>query len=397
MPNVSAALRTRVVTAAALTTMLALAGCSSDSGSSAAPGKPSLLTKAITAMSHAEGTAHGTVVFTNGHSTYDSRWQGTFAAGRGTTSGRLPGPGTPPLEARWAGGNVYVKRTKAAAGYGQSPLGQLTATKPDTPIWTTVPASQIASRVLSPLSPADLVLALGTDGTQAESDGPEVDGVATRKITVTQNVGLVFNWVGPKTAEVLLDGQDRARRITVTYGDQHVRVDVTYTKRTPDVQIPSPEQLAAKTPKAPGPTGPFLAVRSGNDGGVAWTLQKAPGNNGTDCWRWSSTPPLDVVAPNYLTDTRCLAPMTADGPDVDPADQVDFLLWTDGTKSATAAVVARFPADITQATLGFVGGRTETVPVTDGLLTWVGPSAETLGYVGLERAPAPPSPVAWAR
>ena len=87
------------------------------------------------------------------------------------------------------------------------------------------------------------------------------------------------------------------------------------------------------------------------------------------------------MPPNYNTDTRCVAPAN---PSDDVADQVDFMLWTDGTKAPTAAVVATVPADITQATLGFVGGTTAPATITDGLLTWVGSSATPLAYVGLQ-------------
>ena len=152
---------------------------------------------------------------------------------------------------------------------------------------------------------------------------------------MTGHTTLVLNWPTAKDAVVLLDGKDRARRITVSFGQESVRLDVRYSGVAPTVKIPPADQLAAKTPPPPGPTGPFLTVRTGNDAGVAWTLQKAPGRAGTECWRWSSTPPLAVVQPNYLADTRCLAPM--DTATDDPADQVDFLLWTDGTQAATGA------------------------------------------------------------
>ncbi len=383
MPHVTVSGRTRALAAATLAATIAVAGCSSDSGSEAAPpGNQSVLGKAATAMRKAEGTARGTIALSTGRSRFTTRWQGDFADGRGVTTGHLPGTDTPALDARWSGGTIYVRRTTSQDQYGNSPLGQLTSVRPDTAIWTAVPAGNVASRVFAPLSPPDLVAALSDSGTQSVTDGPEVGGVPTRKVTVKGQTTLVLNWPTAKNAVVLLDGKNRARRITVSLGRESVRLDVRYSGVAPTVKIPPADQLAAKTPPAPGPTGPFLTVRTGNDAGVAWTLQKAPGRAGTECWRWSSTPPLAVVQPNYLADTRCLAPM--DTATDDPADQVDFLLWTDGTQAATAGLVARFPSSITEATLGFAGGRTETVPVSDGLLTWVGPSAEPLAYVGLQ-------------
>ncbi len=381
VPNASATRRARALTAAALTATLALAACCSDAGSAEPAGEHSVLGEAAAALREAEGTAKGEIHLTSGDGSYAIRWQGDFADGQGTASGRLPGEPAPDLDARWTGGHVYVRRTVTADQYGRSPLGQLTGLRPDTAIWVTIPADNIVSRVVAPLSPPDLVAALSSTGKQTVSDGPEVGGVATRKVVVTDNSGILFNWLGPKRAEVLLDGRDRARRITVTSGAEKVQLDVSYSEVAPDVQVPPAGELAAKTPPAPGPIGPYRTVRTGNDGGVAWTLGQAPGRNGTSCWRWSSTPPLEVVQPNYQTDTRCIAPASADD---DPADQVEFVLWTDGTKAPTAAVVAAVPPGITQATLGFVGGRTEPATITDGLLTWVGSSAEPLGYVGFQ-------------
>ena len=67
------------------------------------------------------------------------------------------------------------------------------------------------------------------------TDGPKVDGVATRKVVVTGHVGVLFNWVAPKNGVVLLDGKDRARRITVSYGRESVQLDVRYSKVAADV------------------------------------------------------------------------------------------------------------------------------------------------------------------
>jgi hypothetical protein len=374
----------RALVAATLAAAVAVAGCSSSSGSSAGSGtgtQHTVLGDAAAAMAKEAGTAKGSITLTQGNGSFASKWQGYFTSGRGVATGTLPGTGKPALDARWTKGQIYVRRTASVAEYGNSPIGQLAAVKPDTALWMAVPASNIASRVFAPVSPPDLVLALASLTKQTVTDGPKIGGATTRKVTV-EGPGLLFNWIGVKRAEVLLDGHDLARRVTVSFGREKLQVDVAYSKVSPSVQPPSAADLATRTPPPPGPIGPFLAVRTGTDAGVAWTLQKAPGRNGTDCWRWSSTPPLAVVQPNYLTDTRCVAPMTAD-PGGDPSDQVDFLLWTDGA-APSAAVVARFPQSITQATLGFVGGRTETVPVSGGLLTWVGPSSEPLGYVGLQ-------------
>jgi hypothetical protein len=375
--------RTARVLALALAAAVTVAACDSGSGSTATgAGNDSPLGKAAKATAAGSGTAHGTVDLTQGHSSYSVRWKGDFADGAGIVSGHLPGSATPaPLEVRWVGGQIYAHRTASADDYGQSPVGQLTAVRPDTAVWANIPADQAGARVFAPMSPADLLLALSASGTEKVSGGPAVGGVATRKVTVTDHIGLLFNWVGAKRAEVLLDGQDRVRRATVTFGKERVQLDVAYSKAAPTVTAPPKQDLLARTPPPPEPAGPFLTVRTGNDVGAAWTLQKAPGRDGGACWRWTSTPAMTVVKPNYQTDTRCVPPVAADA---DVTDQIDFVLWTDGSKVPQAAVVAAVPPGITQATLGFVGGRTEPAQVSNGLLTWVGPSDAPLGYVGFQ-------------
>jgi hypothetical protein len=391
MPHAGARTRRRAfvgVVAAAL----AFSACSSSSGSNAGSNPSAtedhtlpLLTKAAEATGAGQGVARGRMELGRPGAltgtTYSVRWQGTFADGRGTATGHLPGASGAALEARWTGGSIYLHRTATEADLGNSPLGQLAAVLPGTALWTTVPAASTAARVVTPLSPADLLTALAVNGKETETDGPTVAGSPTRKLVVVGSVGLVFNWAGPKRAEVLLDQQGRARRITVTYQGQTIRLDVAYTKSTPTVTPPSAADLALKTPAPITPIGPYRTVRTGTDQGVAWTLQQAPGRNGSTCWRWSSTPPLAVVQPSYLTDTRCVA---APSPNDDLADQINFVLWTDGTKANTAAVVAVVPPSLTQATLGFVGGTTAPAAIDNGLLVWVGPSSASLGYVGFD-------------
>src|SRR5689334_16710308 len=381
MPVTVARRATRALT---LTVVLAIAvsACDSGSGSTATgAGNGSPLAKAATATAAASGTARGTFDLTQGRGTYSVRWKGDFAKGAGLTTGHLPGVPAPPLEVRWLGGDIYVHRTASTDVWGNSPIGQLAAVRPDTAVWSTVPADQAGARVFAPLSPADLLTALSTSGTQKVSDGPTLGGVRTRKVEVTDHIGVLFNWVGAKQAEVLLDGKDRLRRATVTYGKEQLELTVAYPSRPVSVSPPSKADLAVKTPPPPEPAGPFLTVRTGNDAGAAWTLQRAPGRDGGSCWRFTSTPAMPVVKPNYNTDTRCVPPVAA-GADV--TDQTDFVLWTDGSTVPQAAVVAAVPPSITQATLGFVGGRIQPATVSNGLLTWVGPSSEPLAYVGFQ-------------
>ena len=115
-------------------------------GGGADPGNQSVLGKATTAMRKAEGTARGTNELSTGRSQFTTRWQGDFADGRGVTTGHLPGTDTPALDARWSGGTIYVRRTTSQDQYRGEVSGQLTSVRPDTAIWTAVPAGNVASR-----------------------------------------------------------------------------------------------------------------------------------------------------------------------------------------------------------------------------------------------------------
>lgn len=366
----------------ALLALLAASGCDdSSSRPRLVPPKPSLLDTAAKATANAGGTARGSIDLGSGHGAYQVHWKGALSTGLGVATGTLPGAVAPvPLDARWRGGQVYFRRTAKAEDFGTSPIGQLVGLQPGSAIWSTGSATSVSTRIFGIFSPPDLALALASSGKEKVTTGPTIDGHATRLVTVTGHLGLLFNWVGSKRAEVLIDERNLVRRATVHYGNERVRLDVAYSSAEPKVAAPPAKELEQKAPPPIAPIGPFRTARAGNDLGVVWALQRAPAPDGAACWRWTSTPALEVVKPNFSTDTRCPPPV---GAGADITDRIEFVLWTDGTKSNVAAVVAVVPSDITQATLGFVGGRTAPATITDGLLTWVGSSDEPLGYVGL--------------
>ncbi len=341
--------------------------------------KEPILVRAAKATEKLGGTAAATVDLAGGHSTFTVQWKGGLLRGVGAVHGTLPGAhGQVPLDARWRGGQMYLKRSASEGDLGLTPLGQLMTVLPGQSLWMYGPTANATARVLAGLSPPDMVSALAVNGTTTTSKGPRVDGQATTQVVVEGNTGLLFNWIGAKHAELLVDSHDLVRRIAVSVGTERLAMDIKYSNVVPVVEAPAAFELKSNAPSPVVPNGPYRSVRGGSANHVEWAVQRAPGTDGATCWRWTSTPTLQVVKPNYLTDTRCFKAHPAGS---DPVDLIDFVLTTDGSRSV-AAVVATIPAGITQATLGFVGGRTQKATISGGLLTWVGPSAEPLGYVG---------------
>lgn len=369
----------RVIVAAGLLLVLATAcNGSSTSGGTSENGR-SVLQQAAAATAAGSGTVRGDGRLTGGPATFRGGWSGTFADGRGRTDGSVAtASGKAPLEVVWRDGMLYSKRSDQAKVNVPGVLGQALTGDAGQPSWVRSAASEPVARVFAPFSPPDLLTALALNGTVSESDGPTIRGADTRRVVVEDHRGLLFQWIGTKRAVVLLDGQDRLVRATIESAAESLRIDVRYGK-APEVTVPSEADLTVETPRPPTPVAPFESARSGATGATTWTLQQAAGSSGTTCWRWTSAPPMRVVRPSYQTDTRCVADPTAEDP---IEEQVNVVMWTDGS-TPEAAVVASLPAGFTRATLGYVGGRTETVDVTEGPNVWVGPSSEPLGYLGL--------------
>lgn len=346
-----------------------------------------LLNRAVQETAKRGGTAAGSVDLNGQRSTFSVQWKGDLMKGAGRVEGNIPGPTSSVLlDVRWSAGTMYLLRTASAKDFVGTPLGQLVGVKPGQAKWTTGKPFGIPARPIAVFSPADLVAALSASQNVTTTEGPKIDGVATKKLTVKGIGGLLLNWVTSKDAEVFVDDDALVRRVIVTSGNDRLQLDVRYSDAVPAVVIPPKAELESKALAPIAPAGPYRTVREGTTAGVAWKVQKAVGSRDSTCWRWSSTPQLAVVKPNYGTDARCHLPVAADA---EPVDAIEFVMWTDGSKATTAAVVARVPSGITKAKLGFVGGRTEPATFAEGVFVWLGDSSESLGLVEFETASGP--------
>ena len=93
------------------------------------------------------------------------------------------------------------------------------------------------------------------------------------------------------------------------------------------------------------PSGPFVTVKAGTTNGVTWALQRSPGTNGTECWRWQATPPLQQLGVNHPGDPQCSPPTPATSDDA--SDLVGFVVVGNAAGPYDALAV-ELPAGVTE-------------------------------------------------
>jgi hypothetical protein len=248
--------------------------------------------------------------------------------------------------------------------------------------WRSANLGGIVNAIPSAFSPAALVQWLQQLHTTVKtSSGDKVAGQKTTRITTTRplTVGIWTN----STVELDVDGEARVVAVKISSGSGGAHYDVTdfgvavSVTPPPAAAIETRSELPAKEP-----AGPFATVKSGTNNGVQWALQRAPGTNGTQCWRWQATPPLPQAGLKRPSDPRCVTRVPSDA---DPEDTVTFVVDGNGTGAYNALAVA-LPAGAKDLTLGFVGGKTQPLPTSNNLAVWVGPAEQVPGYLGLTLA-----------
>ena len=128
------------------------------------------------------------------------------------------------------------------------------------------------------------------------------------------------------------------------------------------VIAPAPSGATGATPTTEfAPTGAYRTVRSGTttvDGTqVTWKLRRAPGADGTTCWRFVAKPAAKSAGANGPDGARCMFPPAADA---DPGDQPSFV--QSNARSASYGFVAfTAPKGTTKVRVGTEGGRFRTV------------------------------------
>jgi hypothetical protein len=132
------------------------------------------------------------------------------------------------------------------------------------------------------------------------------------------------------------------------------------------------------TQPPPDAAGSYASVASGNANGVAWTLLRAPGTRGTDCWKWQATPPVKVLDAK-ADGSRCyLKPQPGD-----TADDATVFAIRSVPGGRYSALAVQLPKDATSATLGLAGGMREQLKPSGRYLVRVGPSSPLPAYLAV--------------
>lgn len=141
------------------------------------------------------------------------------------------------------------------------------------------------------------------------------------------------------------------------------------------VTVLPPPSTSTPDYRAVRPTAPYREVAAGRNGSLAWRLLRAPGTEGTTCWRiTTSTGRPRTVAPNGPQQARCLPPTPADAEIVD----VPTFVQANDKGSKVKFVAVRVPKGTAAAKVGLAGGRIVSTPVRGG---------RYIVYVGTGRPP----------
>lgn len=371
-----------LVAAALLATTVV--GCSSGSSSSLSKKDP--LGSIVTAMHDAKsgkisGTTNGGP---NGSKTgpMSGVWQGGLSGQQDTHVTFVTAAGTElPAEIRVVNNKMYYSRAVANLPPGE-PLGIFARAGKFKEWKTAILPGQIIALVPAAFSPAALAEHLQQLKVPVKtSSGGKVGSVSTTRVTTTRSLA-IGAWLGA-TVDLWVDGQNRVIRVQIsTPAGTGARYDVTGFGTSVNV-TPPPQSAISEVSELPPrePAGPFAPVQSGTSNGVTWTLSRAPGTSGTECWKFDANPPLPQSGLKQPTDPRCVTPPAKDA---DPEDTVYFPVEGNGTGSYDGLAIV-LPPGAKDLTLGFVGGKMQPLTAAP-VVVWVGPSDPVKGYVGVTLA-----------
>ncbi len=367
--------------AVACAAALALVSCSSDPGGPSFADHP--LEAVVAAMRNSTGAISGSIETAEGTTDFAGSWSGDLATGQGFVRGTIQHAAGPvDIDFRWSGGVVYLRRSAEGTDVTTSPLGQLLLKSATAAPWLSASTPSSIDAVVALFSPADFVARLDLAGIVDPTEGPDIDGASTQRHRRTLN-GWLFDWVGPHTGEVLVDQDDRVLRARVEAGDVTVDYEVSYaTGGPPAVELPSAEELVTPTTQPAKPDDEFVTIRDGVGQGVSWTLSSAPSTSGGVCWRWESTPALEVIAPNVGAATRCYPPAENI---YDPLETVDAVVVATSAEldlTASAFVLPELGWDVT---LGYVDGRRDRRRIETAVFVEVGTLTSALTFVEFAR------------
>ncbi len=171
-------------------------------------------------------------------------------------------------------------------------------------------------------------------------------------------------------------------------GDDGEAADATTTRPAYTTTTPGPTTPLVTTPNGePQREGDFEEVASGDDGGLEWTLSRAPAAGGGVCWKLETDPELTLVR----EPEHCDGVLPADMP---VAFRADFPYAGDIRSGADHdIVVGVIPAEIEKAEFGFADGSSAPptyLDVASGIVVWAGSSRPVAAAVEITLADGTP-------
>jgi hypothetical protein len=343
----------------------------------------------VAAATHAagSGTAHGTVRnAANASGPLTSTWvQGATTAldnGRATFPVLLGSTVAGTAEIRWIGKSVYVGRAPLpSTPLRGSGLQGLFLRRPADRTFVTT--STLYSAVLTtPFSPARLTTVMAQKAANVRSRPGTANGSQTTEYYTVKPLPVVGPWPNASVS-VWADKDDRVIQVKISSASGIVEYTVDGYTSQPAIVAPAASEIVAVTvPPAPHASGAYATVASGTSNNVNWSIQRAPGTTGTECWKWIAQPAVPVL--NTTADgSRCYL---AQQPDDSPSDATAFVVRS-APGGPYSAVAVRLPETVKTATLGFTGGKLQKLPAPTGkMLVWVGSPTPLPAYLGLTYA-----------
>ena len=370
------------VGAATLLALALLGACSGSGGGSL--GKDPLATVVAAMQKAGSGRINGSIDGPKGTKpgTVSGEWSGDMTGSASVRAGFVSRTGTKvPTELRWTAKTLYIKRATVTLPANDT-LVIFTRVAKFKPWRKFGLGPGITEALGSAFSPLALLKELQQVKAAPTAHGGETVGnVSTTRLSVrlTSVLGI---WTG-STVDVWVDEHHLVRRVRIETPAGGVQYDVTDYGARVDVTAPAPNTITDESELVKIQAAePFKTVASGTSAGVSWSLQRAAGTQGTTCWRWQASRPLaqQLQAPEA---GRCFRPVD---PDATPDDQTQFLVYGNGKGSYDALAVV-LPRSAKKLVLGFVGGKTQPVPVPVGTpLVWVGPPSPFKAYLGITLA-----------
>jgi hypothetical protein len=227
-------------------------------------------------------------------------------------------------------------------------------------------------------SPARLAQTLASLSNNVSSRPGNTVGTNTTEYYTVKPLQYFGPWA-QVSVSLWADSSDRVVRVRLSSPSGVLNYTVTGYTSQPDVAPPPKSQSVTPTTlPPPKPSGAFAVAASGQTGRVNWSLMRAPGTRGTECWRWAATPSATIVNAN-ADGTRCYL---AQQPGDSASDATAFVVQTKAP-GPYAALAVRLPEAPTKATLGFAGGKMQALTPNGKILVWVGPGAPLPAYLGL--------------